>query len=102
MLQKNSNKPTNSIDDTLPIDSEIDIEQEILERERHEFYLKKMKELSAGCRQLLEFFLEGKTMREITSLLGFGSEGYARKRKYKCKEQLLNKVKQDPNFRELL
>lgn len=102
MLQKNSKKQLDSIDDNLHIDSDVDIEKEILETERHQFYLQKMKELSAGCRKLLELFLEGKTMREITSLLNFGSEGYARKRKYKCKEQLLNRVKKDSNFEELL
>lgn len=102
MLQKKNNKQTETIDKTFQVNADIDIEKEILARERQQFYLKKMKEMSAGCRQLLELFLEGKSMREITSLLNFGSEGYARKRKYKCKQQLLHKVKNDPNFREFL
>ena len=29
------------------------------------------------------------------------SENYVRKRKYKCKEQLLNRIKQDPKYVEL-
>lgn len=102
MLQKKRNKPTDVIDDNHDISAGIDIENEIMTRERQRFYVQKMKELSAGCRQLLELFLEGKTMREITDLLKFGSEGYARKRKYKCKKQLLNKVKNDPLLSELI
>lgn len=90
------------ISEELDLVDELDIEQAILRRERHEFYLEKLKELSAGCRQILQLYIEGKTAREIIKVMGFTSENYVRKRKYKCKEQLLNRVKRDAKYKELM
>jgi len=38
----------------------------------------------------------------IVKQLGFRSEGYARRRKHQCKERLIDLVKQDPAYIELL
>jgi len=64
--------------------------------------LDKLKEISAGCRQVLELYTQGKKVKEIAKIMGFKSEGYARKRKFKCKEQLINRIKQDSRYEEFI
>ncbi len=99
MLKKNK-RTTVTIEGELGLIDSTDIEKEIIQRERHQFYLKKMEELSAGCRQILRLYIEGKRMKEIVAIMGFKSEGYARKRKFKCKEKLLNRIKNDAYYVE--
>ena len=91
-----------TIEDTLELIDEASVEQAMVTRERHQLYLKKLKELSASCQQILQLHIQGKKIKEIVKIMGFSSEGYARKRKHNCKEKLLNRVKQDALFLELL
>ena len=101
MLKKNHNN-TVTIEPELGLMDSSDIEADVLKRERHQFYLKKLETLSASCRQVLELHIQGKRIREIVQIMGFSSEGYARKRKFKCKEQLLNRIKQDALYAEFV
>ncbi len=100
ILKENTKHTVTFIGDLELID-DTNIEQSIIKRERHQFYLKKLSELSASCRQVLELQMAGKRMKEIATIMGFKSEGYARKRKFQCKENLLNRIKQDVRFTEL-
>jgi RNA polymerase sigma factor (sigma-70 family) len=101
MLKK---KRTNevSIDENLGLIEESNIEAAILKREKHTFYLSKLKELGEQCQQLLQYHTEGKRVKEIVQLMGFSSEGYARKRKFKCKEKLIKMIKQDQKYQEFI
>ena len=38
---------------------------------------------------------------EIAQQLGFRSEGYVRKRRHFCKEYLVNKIKEDPDYQAI-
>lgn len=98
---KQNIKHTVTFIDNLELIDDTNIERAIIKRERHQFYLQKLSELSASCRQILELQMSGKRMKEIVVIMGFKSVGYARKRKFQCKEKLLNKIKQDVRFAEL-
>jgi RNA polymerase sigma factor (sigma-70 family) len=100
-ILKQNTKHTVTFIDNLELIDDTNIEQAIIKRERHKLYLKKLNELSASCRQILELQMAGKRMKEIVVIMGFKSEGYARKRKFQCKENLLKKIKQDDRFLEL-
>jgi RNA polymerase sigma factor (sigma-70 family) len=91
-----------SINDNLGLIDDNNVENAILKREKHVFYLDKLQELSAGCRQILNLHIEGKKAKEIVAIMGFKSENYARKRKSKCKEQLINRIKQDSKYEEFI
>lgn len=82
--------------------STTDIENMVIKKERHNFYLQKMKELSTECQQVLEMHVKGKTMSQIAEVLGYKTSVYARKRKFKCKERLLNLIKQDARYSEFI
>ncbi len=76
--------------------------QAIEKTERFKLYREKFALLGEDCRKILGWFLlENKNMKEIASLMGFKSEGYARKRKFQCKEKLTELIKQDVRFVEL-
>lgn len=100
-ILKQNTKHTVTFIDQMELIDDTNIEEAIIERERHQFYMKKLSELSASCRQILELQMSGKRMKEIVKIMGFKSEGYARKRKYQCKENLLSRIKQDVRFAEL-
>ena len=71
-------------------------------RERHQFFLSKLQELSASCRQILQLHIDSKKISYITKVMGFKTEGYTRKHKSRCKKQLLNRAKTDPQYAEYI
>ncbi|MCB0547638.1 MAG: sigma-70 family RNA polymerase sigma factor [Phaeodactylibacter sp.] len=94
---------------TLPIASgqqpevlEKDFQTAIETAERYQLYREKFRKLSEGCRRVLSLALEGLSMRDIAYKLGFASEGYARKRKFKCKQKLMQLVRMDARYPELM
>ncbi len=62
-------------------------------------YLRKMTD---GCQMILRFFLADYSSEEIAIELGLKSAGYVRKRKSKCLEQLIEDIRKDAVFKELL
>ena len=56
--------------------------------------------LSNTCREVLNLFFEGNSMRQIGAVIG-SSEGYARKKKFECKKTLLEMIEKDPIYQEL-
>ena len=78
-------------------DSPIMLEQ----NEQYILYRKKFLELGEDCQQLLSLFLQKISLREIAKKMGLSSEGYAKKKKYKCKEKLITLIQNDPSYKEL-
>lgn len=101
MLKKKRSNEV-SIDENLGLIEESNVEAAIHKREKHSFYLSKLKELGDQCQQLLQYHTQGKKVKEIVQLMGFSSEGYARKRKFKCKEQLIKLIKKDQKYQEFI
>ncbi len=77
-----------------------DIIEEIHANERHLLYQKYFLKLGEQCQQLLLLFFSGKSMKEIATEMNY-SLGYTRKKKFKCKQQLLAMIESDPVFKEL-
>lgn len=51
---------------------------------------------------ILNFFSEGRSYEEIAAKMNYKNEMYARRKKYLCKEALLELVKKDPEYHEYL
>jgi hypothetical protein len=64
-------------------------------------YREKFQLLGDDCQKLLTLYFEKKNMEDIAKAMGFGSEGYARKRKFQCKEKLTKLIKSDERYGEL-
>ncbi len=93
------------LNDTLPYQTDLydDNLNELAEKnERYGLYQKHFSTLSTDCQKLLQLFFEKVPLKEIAKVMGYKSEKYAKKRKYKCKELLINRIKQDAEFKKIL
>lgn len=72
-----------------------------MEDERHILLFEKLGQLSGDCRQVLSYFFQGYSMGEIAKKMGYQSEAYTRKRKYKCKKRLMKLIREDSRYQEL-
>ncbi|MBK9017950.1 MAG: sigma-70 family RNA polymerase sigma factor [Saprospiraceae bacterium] len=69
--------------------------------EQRNLYDKAFARLGKDCQKLLLLFFQKLPMEEIAKTMGFASVGYARRRKFMCKEHLTELVKSCPEYQEL-
>ena len=77
-------------------------EEVTLMNERYQLYIRKFQEIGEQCRNLLLRFMQGADMKTIAVEFGFASEAYAKKRKFKCKEQLIQKIEEDADYKRVM
>jgi RNA polymerase sigma factor (sigma-70 family) len=63
-------------------------------------YQKAFRKIPEDCQQILTLSNEGVSQKDIAEKLGFKSDNYIKKRKHYCKEYLISKIKEDPEFEE--
>lgn len=80
--------------------TEKSIIETINTKDKQLLYQKYFTQLGASCQQLLLHFFNGKSMADISILMGY-SEGYSRKKKFECKKKLLQMIEVDPLYKEL-
>lgn len=106
-LQRLSKRPgvvvnISDVEDFVQLSDDLDYDIHDASEERKRIYLKYFGKLSADCQKILKLFAEGKSIREITQLMQYRSEDYAKSRKYQCKEKLKKRIKNDPLYKSLL
>lgn len=69
--------------------------------ERHRLFHRAFQQLGDDCRRLLELSFENTPPESIMATLGIPGNDYFRRRKYLCKEKLVQLVQSDPAFQEL-
>lgn len=84
----------------------IELDDHILKlnntNERYVIYQDHFKKLSQNCQKILELYMARIQLKEIANILGYKSDQYVKKRKHQCKEKLVNSIKNDPRYKELL
>jgi len=93
------------INDSLPYQDDLyddSLNELVIKNERYGLYQKHFSSLSTDCQKLLQLFFEKVSLKEIATVMGFKSEKYAKKRKFKCKELLISRIKQDAEFKKIL
>lgn len=83
------------------IDEHSNVLLTIEKNERLKLYRTKFDELGEDCKKVLRLFYQGTPMSEITRFMGYGSDDYTKKKKYTCKNALLEKIRNSNQFREL-
>ncbi len=68
---------------------------------RYALYQKVFLELPPDCQQIIKLTNSGLSQREIADKMGFKSENYISKRKHFCKEFLILKIKESPEYKEI-
>ncbi|NLB93395.1 MAG: sigma-70 family RNA polymerase sigma factor [Bacteroidales bacterium] len=93
------------ISESLPFQHEIyddDLVELVKRNEEYSLYQKHFMNLSTDCQKLLQLFFEKVPLAEIAKIMGYKGENYAKTRKYKCKELLVSRIKQDTEFKKIL
>lgn len=57
--------------------------------------------LKDDCQMMLTLYSEGQTYEEIARRMSLKNESYARRKKYLCKEALMEIIKTDPEYQDL-
>lgn len=78
-----------------------DTPQQLEQNEQYTLYRQKFLELGKDCQQLMSLFLNKISMKEIVEKMGLSSISYAKKKKFKCKEQLVKRIQSDVRYLEL-
>lgn len=86
-------------------DVAIDIDDETLQliekNDRYRLFREKFEELSDSCKKVIRMYLMKVPISEITRILGYTSTQITRNRRFKCKEELIRKIKRTSMFKEL-
>lgn len=70
--------------------------------ERYRLYQKHFTNLGKDCQKVLQLYFDKVPLKNIAQIIGFKSEKYAKKRKFKCKEYLIKSIKQDLEYNKIL
>ena len=89
---------SNSLDENEGYEENIILD--LIQSEKYSLYRKHFLQLEEGCRSLLDLVFGGKSMDEVAKIMKI-SVGYARKKKFMCKERLLQMIQNDSLFEEL-
>ena len=100
-LEKRKVKFQGFSDNQVFVDLNEGIEEMADEQERFKLYQKHFQSLHSDCQTILKLFLEKVPLRDIASRMKIKSEKYLKKRKYQCKEILVKRIQNDPNFKRL-
>jgi len=100
-LEKKKNKSEHVIEQENHIELSDEIYELSEQNEKLSLYQTYFAKLGDDCRKVLELSLDKVSLKKIAEIMGYKSEKYAKKRKYQCKEKLINEIKRDPKFKEL-
>lgn len=92
------------LNDSLPYQEDLyddNFNELVSKNERYGLYQKHFGTLSTDCQKLMQLFFEKVSLKEIAKVMGYKSEKYAKKRKFKCKELLISRIKQDAEFKKI-
>jgi RNA polymerase sigma factor (sigma-70 family) len=100
-LQKKSGNEV-SIPEDYKYTGEAGLSQLLEQQEEEQIFWDAFRQLGQDCQQLLQWFFAKVKMAEIAERMEYSSVGYAKKRKFQCKEQLIQRVKADARYSELM
>lgn len=89
---------TEELNVDLPEEEEEDIYDPMFQK----IMTRAFNKLKPDCRTVLTLFYDGCTYEEIAVKMGLKNETYARRKKYLCKESLMELIKKDPEYQEYL
>ena len=80
------------------LDLQSDLNFNDAEQEKYSLYQKHLNLLDSDCQKVLTLYYDGVSIRDITKIMGYSSESYTKKKKFKCKEKLIKQIKSDPDY----
>ena len=96
---KRSNKFVQINDTEIWEDSEAGALEDLISKEKQVAIEEVMNQIGEECKKLLKFSIYEKlSLKEIAGKMGYSSEGVAKTYNYRCKQKLVNLVKDNPNI----
>jgi len=93
---RQQNMPFVSIqEDTLVVNPD-EIAETCQQFDQYQLFRACLKKMDQQCQKVLKLFMQGKSMKTIAHTMGYGSAGYARKRKTLCKKKLISIIEAHP------
>lgn len=83
------------------VDFSLNFEKESSLNSQYFLFRKHFLSLSPICKEILGMFFEKKSFGEIAKVLNLINYDFARKKKYKCKKVLIDRIKRDPNLKTI-
>ena len=79
----------------------INIIEDQLKNERKKLFRKYLNLISEECKKFIIYCTKGYTLAETTELMGYNNVNVSKSKKYKCKKELIEKIRTSPKFKEL-
>ena len=100
-LEKRKVKKDGFSDNQVFVDLQEGVDEMAEEQERFKLYQKHFQTLHVDCQTILKMFLKKVPLKQIAKEMNIQSEKYLKKRKYQCKEILVKRIQNDPDFKRL-
>lgn len=65
-------------------------------------YQRTLLKIPEDCQNIMKLTAQDLSSSEIARQMGFRSEGYVRKRRHYCKEYLIERIKEDPDYQSMM
>ncbi|MFA8433922.1 MAG: RNA polymerase sigma factor [Marinifilaceae bacterium] len=102
LKQLEKRRQNNEVSDDSLLDNRLDeVTQNWEETERYRLYQKHFLRLGDDCQKVLRLSLEKVSLKKIAEIMGYKGEKYAKKRKFQCKQQLVESIKNDNQYNEV-
>ena len=99
---RKASRVTNQLPLEIVGDSADRIDSRINEQEKNQLFTRIFQTLPQDAQRLLRLYFEGKKMKEIANIMGYASEGYAKKKKCVYQKKLIDMIQSNPIFLELV
>lgn len=81
-------------------DCDNEIVEVLQENEWNKFFNRHFQKLTEDCKKIMELSFSGKSMNEVCKVMKHLNVAYTSRRKYKCKQKLIESIRKDPDFKE--
>ncbi len=97
--RKRKNVVTDECDNIFNEDAGI--HDELVQAEKKKLFIAHFNELTEDCKKIIKLFIKEYSITEITRIMNFSSEQHTKNRRLRCKNALINKITNNPRFKEL-
>jgi RNA polymerase sigma factor (sigma-70 family) len=98
---KRKTQKVGNLDNYDDLNSEDDIESDLIKNEKHKLVWRHFENLSKDCQKIIKLFIDGHSISEVTKIMNYNSEQHTKNRRLRCKNSLITHIINDPQFKEL-
>lgn len=81
---------------------EYDINDVVIQYEKDNLFRYHFERLTVVCKRVLLLYFDKKPMKDIAVATGFNCEKTVKAKKYKCQEELIKNIKNDPEYNRIV